>query len=1402
MDPALWELLRGDTGNGDREVEAIIRLDRPRVDVAGVRIVARFGHVATCRVRRDSIVRTWHDDNVLSIKCPRSVLPEPVWHDDATIDATIGRPNRVLADDRRRPTNIAVTGAGVVVGVVDWGCDFDHPNFKHADGSTRLLGLWDQRGRSTDVSPRPYGYGRAYLRSDIDHALRSSAPYDALGYHPADADRDRLGAHGTHVLDIAAGNGRAGGPVGIAPRADLVFVHLADRGTTGLANLGDSARILEAVDFIRRIAGRRPWVINLSVGRHGGPHDGSTLAEQALDHAVASTPGRFIVQSAGNYFERSTHASGYIMPNGVRSLTFVTDPADLTPNELEVWYPGGDDLAVAIESPTGLRTPWIPLGHESRMVENGGLVGRLYHRRRDPNNGDNHIDLFLRPWAPPGAWTLNLRAGSSVTGPFHAWLERDESCGACQARFVSTDVDHLATTGTIANGREPFVVGAYDAHSSTRTVAPFSSSGPTRDGRPKPDCVAPGVQVLAARSAPRGSTRSPGMLVRKSGTSMATPHVTGAVALCLERTPQLSAAALRALLRDSAERTDGRHHSRVGAGYLDVAALVAADFARDGVARRQVTPLPPQDPRHRHGSKEHAMQAQPPLPSHTTMRPDALYRAMVYGTDPARGEPDDDPYIVVARPGEEPLMAPAPGDLLVRIALGEPGLGHVAVLASSMLVPWQSLDAIGVASESEGPGSYATVVEDGPFPHGPDDMFARRVLDRYGRMPPGQLLLRPLGEPAVSAVPEHAPGDDEPAEQQPVSINGPLTNGEWAQVEMWQSAGEVGTDRLTDNAGANASIVANAIFCGRRIGRPDTNDHPLLCVDPNVTSAEPAVAALRRHVVARGDIVNWSSVSVQARRVLAMELLIDTHGYPVDAAAGIVGNVDKESAVLPNRIEGSRPATPMRAPNSAGLNTDFTADEVMNRNRAASRGPRLAGIGLAQWTTANRRAGLFAHRHGVRPPGAGILFDLPAQIDYLVTELRTLFPAVETLLRGQVVTLNDAADEFVYEVERPGSIISNGVRLPRAHPAVQTVFRDRRARARRALNDYRAVHPVAVPPAGAGSSTADEYEASFGDEYDSWNDGADTESFIETLPGLWLFFAGPPLQVGSVGDGVVVLQTALNRLGNTLSVSGTFDTATHDAVRAFQASNGLCPAGIASAQTKWAIYRAASRLENPAADPLPEAIVRVAQSQLPRWRQGAGYLQETDPAATSILQEYYRDGVCRSVPAADLQNPAWHNHNYWSSVFVSWVMRTAGAGVDFAYSTAHRVYVRAARQNRCANNTANPFWAYRATEVAPQLGDIVCRSRANPLATYNNIMQPIDWALHCDIVTGAVAGANTIRVTGGNVAVPGGPNHGRTVAERPLRVDAAGMLDLTGDQSRIFAVIRCRGQAPGVVQPC
>ncbi|MEV5961055.1 phage tail tip lysozyme [Kribbella sp. NPDC051952] len=193
------------------------------------------------------------------------------------------------------------------------------------------------------------------------------------------------------------------------------------------------------------------------------------------------------------------------------------------------------------------------------------------------------------------------------------------------------------------------------------------------------------------------------------------------------------------------------------------------------------------------------------------------------------------------------------------------------------------------------------------------------------------------------------------------------------------------------------------------------------------------------------------------------------------------------------------------------------------------------------------------------------------------------------------------------------------------------------------------------------------------------------------------------------------------------------------------------------------------------------AIARVAREQFRRWRPGGGRaLTETSPAASPILREYYRVGVHDTVTDAQMQSSTYQGSHPWSAVFISYVMRTAGA-TGFNYSSAHRAYIAAARKNRLDGNTSNPFWAYRATEIAPQVGDLVCASRESGV-TYDNIGNGRPWKTHCDVVTEVRPGQ--IRVIGGNVS--------QTVGEKLLRTRPDGKLDLSGNQSRFFAVIRCR----------
>ncbi|HEY0441535.1 MAG TPA: S8 family serine peptidase, partial [Xanthobacteraceae bacterium] len=573
MDPALQELL--EVGEPTDEVAVVVRLRDPGQVPASLRIVAPFGAIATARVQRLAVRQVWEDPGIISLKAPRWYATEygPVLDeaDAEDIDET--------DSDQRRPDDVAATGRGTVIGVVDWGCDFAHPDFVTEDGRSRLLALWDQRTLNGDGNP--YGYGRVHRTADLSAALKTDDPYAALGYHPGISDTG-IGSHGTHVLSIAAGNGRGGGPVGLAPEADLIFVHLGAPGWDKLGPLGDSSNLLEAIHFVVAEAVGRPLVINMSIGRHAGEHRGTTLVEQALDWLVRSRPGTAVVQSTGNYFARNVHSSGRLRSGQTIELPFQVNPGDTTPNELEVWYSGGDVFGARLIGPDGAVAADAPLGGKDAVVTAGARTGTLYHRVRDPNNGDNHINLFQYRGAPSGTWRLLLRGIDVTDGRYHAWLERDPGCKACQALFPPSHAVSATTTGSICNGLLTISVGAYDGHDPARPLAPFSSSGPTRDGRVKPVLLAPGVKILAARSHPKSGVAAP--LTRMSGTSMAAPHVAGTIALMFEAGGPLDSVRLRQALFDSLvpiEAPDWSDRDRVGFGFLDTSAAVqhAAAFA-------------------------------------------------------------------------------------------------------------------------------------------------------------------------------------------------------------------------------------------------------------------------------------------------------------------------------------------------------------------------------------------------------------------------------------------------------------------------------------------------------------------------------------------------------------------------------------------------------------------------------------------------------------------------------------------------------------------------------------------------------------------------------------------------------------------------------------------------------
>jgi len=331
-------------------------------------------------------------------------------------------------------------------------------------------------------------------------------------------------------------------------------------------SFGDSVQLLEAVSFIFEQAGDRPCVVNLSLGTNGGPHDGTSLVEQGLDALVNDRPNRAVVIAASNSQTDGIHVSDVVPAGG--SLDVVMRQQNAGGGELEFWYSGDKRLEVTLVAADG--TEFGPVAPRDTLPVGAANQLSIFisNRLNDPNNHDNVIALWIAKGLSDGDWTVRLRSVDGKATDFHGWIERDD---ATQASFVDAVPTH--TLGSISTGRSSIVVGSYDAHKTTFPLSSFSSSGPTRDGREKPEVSAPGHAVIAARS------RTGAGVVRKSGTSMAAPAITGLIALTYAEAVRKGQGIPIDVLRDhliTTAKKDGRGtawDSRYGSGRANSAVI-------------------------------------------------------------------------------------------------------------------------------------------------------------------------------------------------------------------------------------------------------------------------------------------------------------------------------------------------------------------------------------------------------------------------------------------------------------------------------------------------------------------------------------------------------------------------------------------------------------------------------------------------------------------------------------------------------------------------------------------------------------------------------------------------------------------------------------------------------------
>jgi len=529
-------------------------------------VQSRLGNIASAFVGVDDILLLYSNKNIMSIELSRE---------------RGGLEIEKSKDFVRYPSYsvgvLSEKGDKSIIAIIDTGVDVCHKAFQHND-ETRIIYLWDQTCSDCNESPKTkmpgicsQSYGKLYTSKDINAQIKSGEVENIL--------RDHDG-HGTHVASIAAGSCFNDFSGGISPASKLIVV--IPRLTTKQGDpqsVGYSNGHFDALSFIDAIAKYEglPVVVNVSMGMNAGAHDGTSPLEVGFDNftGLGQATGRVIVKSAGNERGLGSHGNATVAENSISIIKWESDKSKRAIDYIELWFKRYTEISFRLINPKGSSTSTISLANPEVSEKLDGNICRVELVNNYQYNGDNLLSISIESnpegEISSGVWALEMCgesiAASDDAGCVHAWVERSPQ-GNYPVRFITGDTDGY-TISIPGTAKHVITVAACKLRMPAQ-LTETSSFGPTRTRDQKPDITAPGDGIQAALS---GTSNSAAQTIRY-GTSMAAPHVAGAIALALsmscKKGKMYTAIQIKNILLASTQKFTAKHDNGFGYGLLDI----------------------------------------------------------------------------------------------------------------------------------------------------------------------------------------------------------------------------------------------------------------------------------------------------------------------------------------------------------------------------------------------------------------------------------------------------------------------------------------------------------------------------------------------------------------------------------------------------------------------------------------------------------------------------------------------------------------------------------------------------------------------------------------------------------------------------------------------------------------